>query len=497
MNNRVREAIYIILASEILLIAYSLLINNFDIPVLSSNLKIMPLRKIFDFEQTNHNKTADSLLTKYLLDTTQNEKIFKRTSLSIIGPKKQNLFLTNPNSEGKTPLDNFFKAMLAQKDSCVVRIAHYGDSQLEGDRMSWIVRKKFHEKFGGSGLGYVPLKDLTPISYIRKSSGNWAKHTVFKDRSSKNNYGISGAVFRFGKYAVHQSDEDSASKGESENANAINKSSVKGPYSNATVVVQTTEKYSYHNISVLYGNSESNCIMNLYDIKSGEKVFSDTLPPSLDANMIKHTVSSPIYNLKIEFISDNSPDFYGIYLDDKSGVQVDNYAIRGHSGDGLMMIKDDQLGKMIKLLNTKLVIFQYGANVVPYVKSEKACEWLEDLYYKLFMKFRRAAPDISILVIGSGDMAYENEGEYKSYSYLPKINQAERNAALKSGCAYLDLFNLMGGLNSILVWTEKRLAVTNGHFSNKGQEIIANELVNSLLIEYNMYLHKQRKQKSL
>jgi hypothetical protein len=46
-----------------------------------------------------------------------------------------------------------------------------------------------------------------------------------------------------------------------------------------------------------------------------------------------------------------------------------------------------------------------------------------------------------------------------------------------------------------LVWTNKKLAVTNGHFSAKGQEIIANELVDALLVEYNNYLHKTRNKK--
>ena len=90
-----------------------------------------------------------------------------------------------------------------EKDSTIVRIAHYGDSQLEGDRMSNLVRDKFHEKFGGSGIGYVPMKDLPPVSYYRYSSGNWAKYTVFHDRSGVNDYGISGAMFRFCKYSVH------------------------------------------------------------------------------------------------------------------------------------------------------------------------------------------------------------------------------------------------------------------------------------------------------
>jgi hypothetical protein len=50
----------------------------------------------------------------------------------------------------------------------------------------------------------------------------------------------------------------------------------------------------------------------------------------------------------------------------------------------------------------------------------------------------------------------------------------------------------MGGMNSILAWSDKKMAVTNGHFSEKGQKIVANELVEALMIEYNMFLHRQR-----
>ena len=75
---------------------------------------------------------------------------------------------------------------------------------------------------------------------------------------------------------------------------------------------------------------------------------------------------------------------------------------------------------------------------------------------------------MSILVVGAGDMAKESEGKYASYSWIPKITEAQKKAALKAGCAYWDLFSMMGGMNSILVWSKKGMAVTNGHFSEKG-----------------------------
>jgi len=51
---------------------------------------------------------------------------------------------------------------------------------------------------------------------------------------------------------------------------------------------------------------------------------------------------------------------------------------------------------------------------------------------------------------------------------------------------------MMGGANSILVWAEKNMAVTNGHFSAKGQNVVANEIVEALMIEYNNYIHRKK-----
>jgi len=87
------------------------------------------------------------------------------------------------------------------------------------------------------------------------------------------------------------------------------------------------------------------------------------------------------------------------------------------------------------------------------------------------------------------------EGEYSSYPFIPKIKEAQKAAALEAGCAYWDLFEVMGGANSILTWTKKGLASHDGHFSSKGQKLIGKELFNALMVEYNQYQYRQGKQK--
>jgi hypothetical protein len=490
MRNKPVEVLLIILVSEILLIAFSFFYERVDFSFVKENIRYLTPAKLTEFSSNDQNRIADSLLQNYFSNTVNDELILKRTFLSKVGPKKQNLFLINPEVEEGKALDNFFRAMQHEKDSTIVHVAHYGDSQLEGDRMSNLMRDKFHEKFGGSGIGYIPLRDLDPVSYYRISSGNWAKYTVFHDRNSDKDFGISGAMFRFCKYAVHQSEDGTPS-----DTNKTDQDTQKEPtgkyYNNATISLRMGSKYNYNSVSFLYGKSADRCVVHFYNNANGESVMTDTLLPCNDICLHKTHLNS-LLNIKVEFDGDNSPDFYGMYFDSDHGVQVDNYAIRGHSGDGLMLISDDILAKMLKLTNTRLVIFQYGANVVPYVNSDKACEWLCGIYYRLFMKFKRANPNMSILVVGAGDMAKESEGKYSSYTWLPKITAAQKKAALMAGCAYWDLFSMMGGMNSILIWSNKGMAVANGHFSGKGQKIVANELVEAMMNEYNQYLHRQR-----
>ncbi|MFZ0471301.1 MAG: hypothetical protein WAL94_01675, partial [Bacteroidales bacterium] len=60
-----------------------------------------------------------------------------------------------------------------------VRIMFYGDSQIEGDRMTSFLRKQLRESGGGTGPGLI--SPVMPVmytrSYVVKSSANWVRYT--------------------------------------------------------------------------------------------------------------------------------------------------------------------------------------------------------------------------------------------------------------------------------------------------------------------------------
>ena len=62
-----------------------------------------------------------------------------------------------------------------ESDNC--RIIHYGDSQLEGDRISGYLRNRLQGIYGGSGPGFIPVVQVyDQISANVTHSDNWTRH---------------------------------------------------------------------------------------------------------------------------------------------------------------------------------------------------------------------------------------------------------------------------------------------------------------------------------
>ena len=53
-------------------------------------------------------------------------------------------------------LNSFFcKLDTLKKSQSPLRIVYFGDSQIEGDRITSTIRKQFQQKFGGAGIGLI------------------------------------------------------------------------------------------------------------------------------------------------------------------------------------------------------------------------------------------------------------------------------------------------------------------------------------------------------
>ncbi len=375
-------------------------------------------------------------------------------------------------------LSSIFKALKGLSGSeKLIRIMHYGDSQIEGDRMTSLIRNKLQNRFGGSGIGLVPASQLYDyrFSMIQESSDSWYRYTVYGERDttiSHSRYGALGSFCRFSPY------ETKGLAADTSNYSAwISFEKSKYSFSNTREFNQCRIFYGYNSTPFIYE-------IYLNDVLTD----ADIVGPARKLNVLKWIFEEPQSAIKVKFRGSNSPDIYGIALDNTYGVAIDNIAMRGCSGTVFTKIDMELLQQMYKLLNVKLIILQFGGNVVPYI-AENTKDY-EKWFYSQLTRIRQVCPGVSIIVIGVADMSVKDKDKYVTYPNLDKVRKALKNATFRGGAAYWDMYMAMGGKNSMPSWVfaEPPLASKDFvHFNPKGARIIAQMFYNSFIYEYNRF----------
>ncbi len=379
---------------------------------------------------------------------------------------------------GRINLYRFFKTL---HDSTLVRIMHYGDSQIEGDRITGFLRNKFQLKFGGSGPGLRPA--LQPYDYIfsavQENSDNWNRYPIYGKIDSTvehDRYGVMGA---FSRYAPPASDTLPFRDSVLYNAElSISKSDIS---------YKLTKEYKH--FRMFYGNSKRPVEMQL--MVKGENYLTDTLPANLDYGVLECDLPDSTSHISIHFNGYDSPDIYGIELAEQHGVIMDNVALRGSSGT--IFTKSDYIHslKMYNDLKPRLFILQFGGNVVPYIKDEKAIKNYGRWFKSQILRLQMLCPEAAIILIGPSDMSTKEKDKYVTYKYLPKVVETLKEAALSTGCGFWDMYEAMGGHNSMPSWVnaDPQLARPDYvHFSARGARLVANMFYNALILEYNNFL---------
>ena len=78
-----------------------------------------------------------------------------------------------------------------------------------------------------------------------------------------------------------------------------------------------------------------------------------------------------------------------------------------------------------------------------------------------------------------------------SYPNIEQIRDAQRNAAFRSGSAFWDLYEAMGGHNSMVSWVHNdppQAEADYTHFNPAGARVIGKMMYDALIEEY--YRHK-------
>lgn len=380
--------------------------------------------------------------------------------------------------EGLQNLSRFFKKI--HTDS-TARIMHYGDSQIEGDRMTSYIRNKLQVKFGGSGVGLRPA--VQPYNYvfsaIQKNSENWKRYPIYGKVDTlveHSRYGIMGA---FSRYAPLTNDTIPFSDTifyESELS--IEKSKI-----------AYRKVKEYKKIRLFYGNAKRPVQLQL--VVKGDTILTDTLKQDLDYGVITTLLPDSTDRILLKFAGWDSPDIYGIELGDTTGITVDNIALRGSSGTIFTKSDFTHSLKMYNDLQPNLFILQFGGNVMPYIRDQKAVDRYRSWFTSQIRRIQLLCPEAAIIVIGPSDMSTKKKDKFVTYEMLPAVVEALKQAALETGSGYWDMYKAMGGENSMPSWVnaEPKLASPDyTHFSPRGARLISSMFYNSLILEYNNYL---------
>ena len=378
----------------------------------------------------------------------------------------------------KTILYKAFEALeRSSQQSGTVRILHYGDSQIEGDRMTSLFRARIQEKFGGSGPGMVAAKPLVNSFSVRQEySESMNRYTMYGRRDTSVKHRRYGAMAIFSRFAPVIPD---SVLGKEQYTGWVSLSRAGGAYNKSK---------TYNTLRMFYGHNRRPFNVKLFvdDVPYAE----DSFPTANRFRAHRWTFDKTPKKVMLIMSGDDSPNIYGLSLESQSGIAVDNISMRGSAGTLFGGIDYGSFKPMLDTLNVKLILMQYGGNAVPYMKSDKAVERYGKDFKRQIAFIKKQVPDAGIIVIGPSDMSKKVKGKLQTYPRLEAVRDALKKAAFESGAAFFDIFEVMGGRNSMIQWVEAKPALAGKdyvHFTPKGAKLIAEKFLKSFMDDYEAY----------
>jgi len=345
-----------------------------------------------------------------------------------------------------------------------VRIAYFSDSMTDGDLIVQDIRKKFQERYGGKGVGFVGVTSLSApsrYSVSHKYSKNWHTQSFLKTQNPKSKYGIDGQV--------------SYTRGGD-------------TYSLDYKANDFSRCEHLYNPTLFFGrSSNSNGTISVYADK--DTATLKKLVPDNIINTINLTNKNP-KKINIQFHHTDSIPFYGVNFDNGSGVYIDNFSMRGNSGLPLSVLNTELMKAFDQTLHYDLIIMHYGANVFGYKTSNY--DWYERRMTAVTEHLKECFTNADILIVSTADKASKYDMEMKTDVAVEPLAVAQKYYASHTNSAFINLYKLMGGNGSMVRWVEEETpALANKdytHFTTLGSRKIASLIYKELENGYSKYL---------
>jgi len=324
--------------------------------------------------------------------------------------------------ENPAALDKFFRSLSTVKRRIEpVRIMHFGDSHTAADILTAEIRRKFQAEFGDGGAGYMVPRN--PMSTPRRGvlSGATSGWTVD---------GIGGRV------------------------------EVNGIYGLAGIGLSTTQsderawiEATCNHFEVYYLRQPGGGKIDI--MVDGVSVLEEPLSLASDAPLPDYfTAPLPadrMHRIEVRTVAPGKTRILGIVTEHIApGVSYDVLGINGARAKRLISWNDTAFVDNIVQRKPDLIIVAYGTNEVS--DGDWTIESYKQMFAAILKRFRRAAPQASILVYGPPDRS-----DIHLDGKMAAMIEAQRRAAIEVGAAFWSSYGAMGGPGSMDVWASMGL----------------------------------------
>jgi len=348
-----------------------------------------------------------------------------------------------------------------------INIVQIGGSHIQADIMSGQIRKRFQSFQGdqNAGRGFVFPYRLahtnTPYGYHFERGGNW---TTCRNVEKKR-------ICTLGMAGISAYTEDSAA------------------YLSVCFEPEDDIKYHFNRIKIYHEISKNSFEIRL-DSGVVESQYTDSVHGFTEFKLKEYMDS-----LGMKFIKTDSNQtgfqLYGMNLEtDEPGIIFHNLGINGATTSSFLRCA--LLSTQLASIKPDLIILGLGINDA-YGKNFSQTAF-ENNYKQLVNEIRKANPSVSIIYTTNND-------SYIRRRYLNrngiKVQESMKRLAKKQDAAIWDMFEIMGGLNSIVLWQRYHLAKNDRiHFTRTGYILMGDLFFDAIIQDFGNYLERQNKRPS-
>ncbi|MCY1718744.1 GDSL-type esterase/lipase family protein [Prolixibacteraceae bacterium Z1-6] len=346
-----------------------------------------------------------------------------------------------------------------------INVVHIGGSHIQAGSYSGQMRARLQQLNGemNAGWGYMfPYRisrTNSPFGYYIRYNGRWQSFRNVESRKS-GTLGVGGM--------------------------SVTTSS---PKAELTILLEEENQldYSFNKFRVYYQNRGKNYTVSVDSVLLVNTIQTDDY---IDFELNEYVDSLKI-TLTKDFNSTGSFSLLGITTEAApNGIMYHSIGVNGAHVPAFLRCQ--LFEKQLAGLSPDLVILGLGINDA--YGNRFSQNKFENNYGELIAKIRKAAPNASIVFTTNND-------SYLYRRYVNKNGEAVRESMFKMAKRYdagvWDLFSVMGGLNSIVLWQKNKLAQSDKvHFTREGYLMVADLFFTALVQDFENYLTTNNRQTS-